>query len=83
MGHSNHQEKEGLSIDLSDHKNPEQFLEEMRTRFPDPNILLTLEGTTLHVSASKQVPPQIVVAAYSSLLDQAKYAMYGPGGAHR
>ncbi len=71
-------EKKGLKIDLTDHKNPQQFLEEMQSRFPDPNISLVLEGNALWLNASEQLPSQIVVAAYSSLLDQAKYAMYGP-----
>lgn len=71
------QEKKKLKIDLSEHKNPQQFLEEMQARFPDPNISLTLEGNVLWLNASDQLPSQIVVAAYSSLLDQAKYAMYG------
>ena len=50
MGHSKHQEEKGLSIDLSDHKNPEKFLEEMQTRFPDPNVSLRLEGTTMRIN---------------------------------
>jgi hypothetical protein len=76
--HPKSQEKKGLSIDLSDHKNPEKFLEEIQTRFPDPNISLTLEGTTLWIKASEKLPSQVVASAYSILLDQARYAMYGP-----
>lgn len=79
MEHFKHQEEKGLSIDLSDHKNPEKFLEEMQERFPDSNVSLRLEGKTMRVNISKQLPPQFVVAAYLSLLDQSRYAMYGPG----
>jgi hypothetical protein len=69
----------GMKIDLSDHRNPEQFLEEMQARFPDPNISLTLEGNVLCVNPSEHLPLQIVVNAYESLVAQAKYAMHGPG----
>ncbi len=74
-----HQKEKGMEIDLSGHRNPEQFLKEMQARFPDSNISLTLEGKVLYVNPSEQLPLQIMVNAYESLLAQAKYAMYGPG----
>lgn len=70
--------EKGLEIDLSEHKNPQQFLDEMQKRFPDPNISLILKGSNLQIIVLQQFHPQFVVAIYSNLSYQAKCAIYGP-----
>lgn len=54
-----------LRIDLLDHPNPAEFLEEARKRYPDKNVSLSLDGTILQLDIDEDVHPQIQVEIFS------------------
>lgn len=59
-------------IDLSGHKNPEGFLEEMRTKYPDRKVNLSLDGNNLLVDINENVHTQIQINILSFLSEKAK-----------
>ncbi len=65
-----------LIIDLSENKNPEVFVEELRQRYPDDNVVLTLKGTNLEVVIDPKVPLQLRIDIQSFLINKAKESIY-------
>ena len=65
-----------LIIDLSDHKNPEDFLKKCQDKFPDDNVRLSLNGKKMAVDVADQVPTQIKISIFSFLEDQARHEIH-------
>lgn len=59
-------------IDLSGHKNPEGFLEDMRKRYPDENVSLSLEGKNLWVEVDSSLHTQEQINIFSFLSERAR-----------
>lgn len=62
----------GVKIDLSDHPNPAKFVEDAQSRYPDTNVNLFLEGTSLRVEIADTVHPQIKASIFSFVEDRAR-----------
>lgn len=65
-----------FKIDLSEHADPEDFLNRCKKRYPDENVNLVLRGKTLVVIMNSAAKAQLKIDVCSFLSDQARYEIY-------
>jgi len=61
-----------IDIDLSEHPNPEEFINSMRENYPDENVNLKLKGEKMEVTINPEVPLQLKINVASYLEREAK-----------
>jgi len=66
-----------LKIDLSEHKNPEEFAQELSKKYPDGNVELSLMDNILYVNISSEVTLQEKINILSFLNNRAKESIHG------
>jgi len=66
-----------LQINLSEHKNPAEFMQELNKKYPDDNVELDLRGTVLYVNIKPVTHLQEKINILSFLNDRAKEAIHG------
>ncbi|MEA3463493.1 MAG: hypothetical protein U9R14_00175 [Patescibacteria group bacterium] len=66
-----------LEIDLSEHKEPEEFVQELSKKYPDSNVELSLMDNILHINISPKIHLQERINIVSFLNDRTKEAIHG------
>jgi len=63
------------TIDLSSHPDPAGFVKGVEGNYPDENVSVSLEGSSMRVVVDHKVPLQLRVNIFSFLTERAKEGM--------